>query len=114
QDRSLAFDPIRMEKLVTRLAAEWRKATASGKNTALLADSSVRRPLRQALVRTLPELSVIAYQEVPADVLLEPVAMIKAEEILEAKETEGPANLASFTGLQGPTAPAATLTGAAR
>ncbi len=63
------------------LLNEWRKASARGQEVALLTDGSLRRPLRHALMRGLPDLAVIAYQEVPGDLLLEPVAMLKPEDL---------------------------------
>ncbi len=64
-----------------KLANEWRRATAKGQEVALLADASLRRPLRQAVARSLPDLAVVAYQEVPGDLLLEPAALIKPEDL---------------------------------
>jgi flagellar biosynthesis protein FlhA len=80
-ERNLVLDPARLEKLIVRLANEWRKATARGQEVALLADASLRRPLRHALARSLPDLAVVAYQEVPGDLLLEPAALIKPEDL---------------------------------
>ncbi|MFO0966559.1 MAG: flagellar biosynthesis protein FlhA [Gemmataceae bacterium] len=80
-DKVLALDPARLERLILRLADEWRKATAASKEAALLTDAMLRRPLRQAIVRSLPELAVIAYQEIPSDMLLEPLALIKPEDL---------------------------------
>ncbi len=81
QEKQLAFDPAKLEQLILRLSAEIRKATARGNETALLCDTSIRRPLRQALVRSLPDLSAIAYQEVPTDLLIEPAAFIRLEDL---------------------------------
>jgi flagellar biosynthesis protein FlhA len=80
-DRTLVLDPARLEKLIVKLANEWRKATAKGQEVALLADASLRRPLRQGVARSLPDLAVVAYQEVPGDLLLEPAALIKPEDL---------------------------------
>jgi flagellar biosynthesis protein FlhA len=80
-EKNLALDPSRFEKFVTRLGAEWRKASARGVDVALLCDTVLRRPLRQALVRSLPDLAVIAYQEVPGDLILEPAALLKPEDL---------------------------------
>jgi flagellar biosynthesis protein FlhA len=88
-DKNLVLDTNRMEKLVSRLSEEWRKRTAQGKEVALLADTSLRRPMRQTLVRSIPELTVIAYQEIPSDMLLHPLAIIRPEEV----GTEGAKNL---------------------
>jgi len=80
-EKALVLDPARLEKLVVRLANEWRKATAKGQEVGLLADASLRRPLRLAVARSLPDLAVVAYQEVPGDLLLEPAALVKPEDL---------------------------------
>ncbi|MEI7686270.1 MAG: flagellar biosynthesis protein FlhA [Planctomycetota bacterium] len=81
-DRNLILEPARLEKLIVSLANAWRKAHLAGKPVALLTDASLRRPLRQALIRSLPDLSVIAYTEVPNDCGLQPVALIRPDEAL--------------------------------
>jgi flagellar biosynthesis protein FlhA len=80
-ERSLVMEPARLEKLIVRLANEWRKATVRNQEVALLTDQALRRPLRQVLARALSDLAVIGYQEVPTDLMLEPVVMIKPEEL---------------------------------
>lgn len=57
-----------LEALSQRIRAEWRLA-----NTAipLVVDPLLRRPLRDALVRCLPELTVLAYNEIPSQVAIE-------------------------------------------
>src|SRR5579871_50222 len=80
-EKTLALEPGRLEKLATWLASEWRKASVRGQEVALLADAALRRPLRQVLIRSLPDLAVIAYQEVPVELILEPVAMLKPENL---------------------------------
>jgi flagellar biosynthesis protein FlhA len=87
-EKTLVLDPIRMEKLISRLGLEWRKAAAQGGEIALLADTSLRRALRQALVRSVPDLAVIAYQEIPSDLLLEPLAMLRPEELVGTRGEE--------------------------
>jgi flagellar biosynthesis protein FlhA len=87
-EKTLVLDPPRLEKLVLRLANEWRKAGARGLDVALLTDASLRRTMRQALARSLPDLAVIAYQEVPNDLVLEPIAMLKPEDIAPPRPEE--------------------------
>lgn len=77
----LNLDPTRLEGLIQKLAAEVAKTIAQGREAALLCDSGLRRPLRNSIVRSLRDLSVIAYQEVPTDYLLEPVAFIRPEDV---------------------------------
>ncbi len=81
QEKTLAIDPSRLEKMILFLLNEWRKATARGQDIALLTDASLRRPLRHALARGMPDLAVIAFQEVPGDLLLEPAAMLRPEDL---------------------------------
>jgi flagellar biosynthesis protein FlhA len=80
-DKQLTLDPGRLEKFLTKLANEWRKAAGKSMEVALLCDTMLRRPLRQMLSRSLADLAVIAYQEVPADMLLEPAALVKLEDL---------------------------------
>jgi flagellar biosynthesis protein FlhA len=81
QDRHLSLEPARLEKLIARLASEWRRASLSGTEVALLTDTTLRRSLRQAISRSLPDLAVIAYQEIPKDLVMSPVALVKQEDI---------------------------------
>jgi flagellar biosynthesis protein FlhA len=92
-EKNLVLEPAKLESLVMRLSAEWRKATARGQEVALLTDNTLRRALRRALARSLPEMAVIAYQEVPSDLQLEPVAMLKLEDLGAGRE---PAGLKAF------------------
>jgi flagellar biosynthesis protein FlhA len=80
-EKNLALEPARLEKLLGRLASEWRKASARGQEVALLSDSTLRRPLQQILSRALPELAVIAYQEVPNDLQLESAGVVRPEDV---------------------------------
>jgi flagellar biosynthesis protein FlhA len=80
-ERTLSLEPAKLEKLTVRLANEWRRTTLAGNDVALLTDTILRRAVRQAFARSLPDLAVIAYQEVPRDLILNPVALIKPEEM---------------------------------
>ena len=64
-----------------RLATELRKASQRGFEVALLCDASLRRAMRHSLVRALAEMVVVSYQEIPNDVLMEPVAVIRPEDL---------------------------------
>src|SRR5262249_54233494 len=76
-EKNLVLDPARLEKLILWLASEARKASARGQSVAVTCDAALRRPLRQVTARALPELSIIAYPEIPSGLLLEPVAVLK-------------------------------------
>jgi flagellar biosynthesis protein FlhA len=81
QDKQIVFDPSRLEQMIVRISGEMRKANARGIDVALLCDSSLRRPLRHTMARAIADLSVIAYQEIPIDMLMEPVALIRPEDL---------------------------------
>ena len=82
QGNQLTLDPTRLEQLTLKLAAELRKASSRGYEAALLCDSSLRRAVHHSLARALHDLSVIAYQEIPTDLLMEPVAVIRPEDLI--------------------------------
>jgi len=92
QNHQLILDPARLEGLTMRLGAEVRKAGARGYEVALLCDGSLRRALHHALARTLHDLAVVAYQEIPTDLLMEPVAVVRPEDLT----TTGPSAVANL------------------
>jgi flagellar biosynthesis protein FlhA len=100
-EKTLAVEPVRLEKIIANLANEWKKANARGQEVALLTDAVLRRPLRQALARGLPDLAVIAYGEVPGDMPVEPVAAIRIEEVAASTIGSPSANMAEGLGLVG-------------
>jgi len=81
QDKKLAIQPDAFETLIVRLATTLRDAGQKGIEVTLLVDSLLRRPLKNLLLRGLPDLTVIAFTEVPNDVLLEAQFIIKRDEI---------------------------------
>lgn len=81
QGTQLALDPARLEQFTLKLNAEVRQANARGHEVTLLCDGSIRRAVHHVLARALPDLTVMAYQEIPADLLMEPVAVIRPEDL---------------------------------
>ena len=78
---SLALLPGQLEGLLTVLGDTWRKASADGHEIALLTDTTLRRPMRNAIVRALADLAVMAYAEIPNDMLIEPVRLLRLEDV---------------------------------
>jgi flagellar biosynthesis protein FlhA len=83
----LALKPAPLEQLIGLLKAESDKACLNGRPVALLTDGSLRRPLRQSIVRALPDLHVIAYAEIPGDMLIEPLAMLRRDQVFGDDDT---------------------------
>ena len=81
QNNKLNMDAGQQEALVLRLVTELRTASQRGYEIALLCDTSMRRAVRYVLSRALGDLAVLAYQELPSDVLVEPVAFLRPEDL---------------------------------
>jgi len=77
----LALAPQELESLITDLSETWRKHSLQSE-VALLADRAIRRPLREAIQRAIPDLDVLAYTEIPKEVRIEPVDIIRARDEL--------------------------------
>jgi len=77
----LAIEYTRQQQLTMRLKNEVDRAMARNREVALLCDSSIRRGIRNMLARTIPSLSVLAYQELPLDAVMDMVTVIKPEEL---------------------------------
>lgn len=84
----IAMDFNRSQQLMQRLMMELKKANARGYEVPLLCDGSIRRGVRHAMARAITDLSVVAYQEIPTDLLMEPVTVIRPAE-LAAEPTGG-------------------------
>ncbi len=77
-DGRLALSPGELERLINDLSAAWQKSSLeAGGDVALLCDRSLRLLLRQSIERALPELGVLAYTEIPKEVRIEPVDVIR-------------------------------------
>jgi flagellar biosynthesis protein FlhA len=82
RDKELSLPPGQLERFVDSLSKELQKGSLDGREVALLTDSKLRRPLKKAIERALPDMAVIAYCEIPSDVLIEPVAMLRADDVM--------------------------------
>ena len=81
RDGALSLMPETLERLVGELNTQWQKAGASGHEVALLTDGSIRRAMRQTIGRALPELSVVAYHEIPSDAQISFAHIVKKESV---------------------------------
>ncbi len=81
ENGTLAIPPAQYEKLITRISEEWQKLVLREEDAALLVDVTMRRPMRRAIERAIRDLSVMSYAEIPADLIIEPVAMLRLDEV---------------------------------
>lgn len=80
-DGVLVLDPATLDRLTSRLHELRQKLLAEDQELVLLVESSLRRPVRNAIERTLPEVVVIGYGEVPRDIQIEFKSILKSDEI---------------------------------
>jgi len=80
-ERSSALDTTRLEKLASKVALEWKQAQARGQNPAILVEAALRRPVRQFLARSVPELGVLSYDEIPQEMAIQTVGMVRLEDL---------------------------------
>ena len=89
----IAMQPEQLANLVDKFKSAWELASMQNGTTAILVDSSLRLPLRQTVHRSLPQVSIISYSEIPHDLLIEPVTVIRHEDVFKAEpqfEPESP------------------------
>jgi flagellar biosynthesis protein FlhA len=83
-DGQLALAPNNLERLLAAMGDRWRSARTDNTPVALLSHHTLRRPLRRLLRRAIPGLGFIAYREVPSEMLVNPVGMVRLEEAFDA------------------------------
>ncbi|NND95825.1 MAG: FHIPEP family type III secretion protein [Pirellulaceae bacterium] len=81
---SIVLRPDELERLVQLLQAKWETSRLKSQPAAVLVDSSIRYALRRTIFRSLPELSIIAYSEIPSDLLIDSVGIIRYDEVVSA------------------------------
>ena len=85
----IAMQPEQLAKLVDKCKQAWELSSMKNEPTAVLVDSSIRRAMRQTVYRSLPQVSIIAYNEIPGEMMIEPVSIIRDSEIFDAPEEPG-------------------------
>lgn len=84
---NLPLAPRQLQKLVERLRKDWEMAALKNQPVALIVDASIRRPLRRAIYRSLPDLAIVAYSEIPPTTLIQAIAMIRFNEVFDETGT---------------------------
>ncbi len=78
----LALGAGPLTRLIEAVGQAWKDSERRQQPLALLVDQKVRRPMRRLLARTCPEVGVIAYQEVPNDLIIDSAVMLPFEGII--------------------------------
>ncbi len=77
---ALAAGPL--TRLIEAVARAAKDSERRQQPLALLVDQKVRRPLKRLLARTTPDVGVIAYQEVPNDLIIDSAVMLQFDDII--------------------------------
>ena len=100
---SISLHPQELEKLVQCLRMLWEKSRLRNQHCAVLVDSSIRFSLARTIFRSIPDLAVIAYSEIPSDRLIESVGIVGFNEVVG--DAEDPQfDLKTFVAQDGSTA----------
>lgn len=77
----IAFQPNQLARLIDKYQQAWNVAAAKNEPAAALVDSTIRRAIRLTTQRSLPAVSFVAFNEIPMDMLIEPVAIIRHQDV---------------------------------
>ncbi|MEZ6061528.1 MAG: flagellar biosynthesis protein FlhA [Planctomycetaceae bacterium] len=78
----LTLSPGALSRLIDTTARAWADSERRQQPLALLVDQKMRRPLKKLLARSSPDLGIVAYQEVPSDLIIDSVTMLSYDDIL--------------------------------
>ena len=87
----LAIGPGPLGNLIQEVANAWQDCHRKQQTAALLVDRALRRPLKQVLARSIADLGIIGYQEVPFDMIIDSVSLIRQEVVFPNRPLEQPA-----------------------
>lgn len=76
-----------LERLMATLHEIVADASNSGIEVAVLTDRILRRSVRQLLERSLPDMPVVAFNEVPSDIAIDICSVVKFESVFTANQT---------------------------
>ena len=80
---AIALGAKELERFNTLLANGLREAQTQEGAIAMLVDKPLRRALRATIARTLPEIAVLSYKEIPTNMQIAPLAIFKYEQVLK-------------------------------
>ena len=84
KDRKVVLPPKALEQFIRKTQQTLRTAALKHQPVSLVVDQSLRRPLRKLLLREIPDIAVLSYQEVPQEQRVETISVIRGEEIFES------------------------------
>jgi flagellar biosynthesis protein FlhA len=91
----IVIQPDQLANLVDKVKSSWEIASIKNGSAAVLVDSSLRLAFRQTVHRSLPQVSIVSYSEIPHDLLIEPIAVIRHDDVF--RQTQQLANESQVT-----------------
>ncbi|MEO1615032.1 MAG: flagellar biosynthesis protein FlhA [Planctomycetota bacterium] len=79
---AIVLRPDQLERLIIDLQNKWEASRLKNQTAAVLVDSSIRFALHRTIFRSLPEISIIAYSEVPGDMRIESMGVVRHDDVL--------------------------------
>ncbi|MFT5302229.1 MAG: flagellar biosynthesis protein FlhA, partial [Mariniblastus sp.] len=77
----ISLQSEQLANLVDKYKQAWELSSMKNEPAAILVDSSVRRAMRQTVYRSLPQISILAYNEIPSDMAIETVSIIRDQDV---------------------------------
>ena len=81
-EETLAIGPEPLSRLIEQVTTAMADSDRRHLPLAILVDQKLRRPLKKLLTRANPDLAIIAYQELPADMKIETVVVLAHQDII--------------------------------
>jgi flagellar biosynthesis protein FlhA len=73
---AITLPPTSQQQIVKNIAGKVTELIQSGRNAVILCSPQIRSVVRRMIEATLPQVAVLAYNEVSGDVAVEAVAMV--------------------------------------
>lgn len=86
RDQQLAIGPEALETLIQICQDSWKNSMRTEQPLALLVSRPLRRVVRNLLRRSVPQMGVIAYQEVPSELGIDPVEIVAFDQVFSGQE----------------------------
>lgn len=86
KEHQLAVGPESLNAIMNFAQEHWQQSQLSDQPLALLVDQSLRRTFKKLLRRSTPQLGIVAFQEVPSELGIEPVAILNWEQVFSEQQ----------------------------
>jgi flagellar biosynthesis protein FlhA len=82
-DGKIPLPPKPLQRLIEQIRKQWELGVMKNQPAAVIVDASIRKPLRRTIFRSIPEVAIIAYNEIPSSALIHPAGFIRTADVFE-------------------------------